>query len=332
MSKLGFTRQVQGVESTPVRGSHHRLSLIHPGLALKGMQQALGWPLHILLFVLTFITCTVFGFALFQSFSANRPLDLDLIWKGYGLLFRGDGSVLSGIRFSIPLLTILLAHEFGHYAACKHWNVKASLPYFLPSPAPMGTWGAFIRIRSPIYTRSSLFDIGASGPIAGFIVLLPFLFLGVHWSRVVPGIASEGAMIFGTPLLIHIVEMFQFPGVDSTNILLHPMAMAAWVGLVATATNLLPIGQLDGGHILYSVSSERWHRLSSNLLIAALFGLGFLYRAWWIVALLLFLFGRKHPLVYDQTPVDHRRKLLSIATLLIFVLSVLLMPVQVRIG
>ncbi len=321
---------MQKFESVPIHSlSHHNFWELSG--TVRNLRSAAGWLLHIVLFLLTFVTCTVFGFALFQSFSANQPLNLDLIPEGYARLAHGDVSIFSGIRFSIPLLTILLAHEFGHYVACKRWSVDASLPYFLPSPTLLGTFGAFIRIRSPIYTRNSLFDIGASGPIAGFIVLVPFLVLGIHWSRIVPDIAAGGDLGFGTPLLIHIAEAMRFPGVASTNISLHPMAMAAWAGLVATATNLLPIGQLDGGHILYAVSSERWHRLSSNLLITVLLGLGFLYRPWWLLALLLFLFGRKHPLVYDQAPVDRGRRLLSISTLVIFALSVLLMPIEVHI-
>jgi len=284
-----------------------------------------------LLFFLTFLTCTVFGFALLQSFSTHQGLDLDFIGEGYTRLAHGDGSVFSGMCFSVPLLTILLAHEFGHYIACQRWGVQASLPYFLPSPTLLGTLGAFIRIRSPIYTRSSLFDIGASGPIAGFFVLIPFLIIGIHWSREIPGIGVHGDMVFGTPLLLRLAEALQFPGVPAADISLHPMAVAAWAGLVATATNLLPVGQLDGGHILYSVLGDRWHRISSNVLVLVLVGVGFIYRPWWLLAVLLFLFGRRHPLVYDQTPVDNRRRLLSIVTPAIFLLSILLAPVEVRI-
>jgi Zn-dependent protease len=286
---------------------------------------------HLLLFFLTFITCTVFGFALLQSFSNGQGLDLAFIGEGYTRLAHGDGNVFSGMYFSVPLLVILLAHEIGHYLACKRWGVQASLPYFLPSPTLLGTLGAFIRIRSPIYTRSSLFDIGASGPIAGFIVLIPFLIFGIHWSREIPGIGVHGDMTFGTPLLLRLAEALQFPGVPAADISLHPMAVAAWAGLVATATNLLPVGQLDGGHILYSVLGERWHRMSSNVLVLVLVGVGFVYRPWWLLAVLLFLFGRRHPLVYDQTPVDNRRRLISVITPAIFLVSILLAPVEVHI-
>lgn len=331
MSKLGSVRPVPNIDRVHI-----------PSLLTRGFGKISGavfgnagggaqWLLHTVLFLLTFLTCTVFGFALFQGFSINQPLRLDLIAEGYVRLFHGDLAVFSGTRFSAPLLTILLAHELGHYLACKRWGVKASLPYFLPSPTLLGTVGAFIRIRSPIYTRNILFDIGASGPIAGFGVLLPFLILGVWWSRVVPHFASQSDIVFGTPLLLHIAEAIRFPGVSSSDILLHPMALAAWTGLVATATNLVPIGQSDGGHILYAVGNARLHRLASNLLLIALAGLGFFYRAWWLVALLLFLFGRKHPLVYDDAPVNGARRLVSIGTLLIFLLSVLITPVEIRI-
>jgi Zn-dependent protease len=335
VSKLGFTRWVQSVQSDvpAVPGRLFRRSdfPIRSRIGSVSVRRTAHWLFHLLLFLLTFFTCTVFGFALLQSFSARRGFDLDFIGDGYARLARGDWSVLSGVCFSAPLLIILLAHEFGHYLACRRWGVQASLPYFLPSPTLLGTLGAFIRIRSPIYTRTSLFDIGASGPIAGFLVLLPFLILGIHWSREIPGIAVHGDMIFGTPLLLRLAEAIQFPGVRSADISLHPTAVAAWAGLVATATNLLPVGQLDGGHILYSVLGDRWHRISSNLFVVLLVGVGFIYRPWWLLAVLLFVFGRRHPLVYDRTPVDHGRRLMSIATLVIFLLSILLAPVEVHI-
>lgn len=331
MSKLGPVRLVPSVERAPISGLFSRGFREIRGTVFWKAATAAQWLFHIVLFLLTFLTCTVFGFALFQSFSVNQPLRLDLISEGYVRLFHGDIAVFSGVRFSIPLLTILLAHELGHYLACKRWRVEASLPYFLPSPTLLGTVGAFIRIRSPIYTRNSLFDIGASGPIAGFVVLLPFLILGVCWSHVVPHFASQGEIVFGTPLLLHIAQALRFPGVSSSDILLHPTALAAWTGLVATATNLVPIGQSDGGHILYAVGNARMHRMASNFLLITLVVLGFFYRAWWLVALLLFLFGRKHPLVYDNAPVNGSRRLVSIVTLLIFALSVLITPVEVHI-
>jgi len=288
-----------------------------------------GWWLNLLLFTLTLISTTVFGSALVQGFSTGQPLDVATVFSGYAALVHGDMHVWAGLQFSIPLLLILLAHEFGHYVDCRRWKVDASLPYFLPSPTLFGTCGAFIRIRAPIYSRKALFDIGVSGPVAGFVVLLPFLILGVSLSRITPVAAHQTHFIFGTPLVLRVLELMRFPHAPSIYISLHPMAMAAWAGLLATAINLLPMGQLDGGHILYAVLGERWHRRITHLFIAVLVGLGFFYWAWWVWAALLFLFGRRHPLVYDQTALSRGRIWLSAAALGMFVLSISLVPVSI---
>jgi membrane-associated protease RseP (regulator of RpoE activity) len=202
------------------------------------------------------------------------------------------------------------------------------LPYFLPSPMLFGTFGAFIRIRSPIYSRKSLFDIGIAGPLAGFVVLLPFLIAGVCMSRVVPGIATRGPFVFGTPVALRLIEWMRFPHASPAGISLHPMAMAAWAGLLATAFNLLPMGQLDGGHILYAVFGQRGHRIISTSVIAALALLGFLYWPWWFWGAVMFFLGRRHPLVYDSTPVSRTRVMLSAVALLIFLLSFSVVPVR----
>ncbi|MGH9585155.1 MAG: site-2 protease family protein, partial [Bryobacteraceae bacterium] len=208
------------------------------------------------------------------------------------------------------------------------WRVDASLPYFLPSPALLGTFGAFILVRSPFYRRKALFDIGVSGPIAGFVVLLPFLVGGIAMSRVVPGIGVHAPFVFGTPILMRLVELAIFPHVPASSISLHPMAMAAWAGLLATALNLLPIGQLDGGHILYALFGERWHRVASTLAVAALFLLGFLYWPWWFWALLMFLFGRRHRLVYDNAGLSRSRVAIGCLAAVLLVLSISVVPVR----
>lgn len=285
------------------------------------------WWLHVLLFLLTFLSTTVFGYALAASFSGRRPLDEEFIIDGYLRLFHGRWDVWSGISYSIPLLFILLAHEFGHYFTCRRWNVDASLPYFGPAPTLLGTVGAFIRIRSPIYSRRSLFDIGVSGPLAGFVLLLPFLFAGVLMSHVVRGINIQGPFTFGTPLLLRLMEALRFPGVPEANISLHPMAVAAWAGLLATAINLLPVGQLDGGHISYAVFGERGHRLLSLLLIASLAICGLVYWPWWLWAAAMFFF-RRHPLIYDEGPLGPRRRSLALLALILFVVSVCIVPVR----
>ena len=188
------------------------------------------------------------------------------------------GRLLRGLPFSLTLMTILLAHEFGHYLACVYYRVDASLPYFLPSPTLIGTFGAFIRIRSPIYSKRVLFDIGIAGPLAGFVFLLPALAIGLAFSKVIPGIAHQGSVQFGTPPVQWLLEQAIFPGVAPGDIYLHPVARAAWVGVFATALNLLPIGQLDGGHILYALVGER-HKLVSKVVIALLVPLGIFF--WW---------------------------------------------------
>jgi membrane-associated protease RseP (regulator of RpoE activity) len=281
------------------------------------------------LFLLTFVTTTIFGFGLAHSFSAGRPLTDSLLGEGYVRLVHVDPSLWAGCLYSVPLLLILLAHEFGHYVACQRSGVSATLPFFGPSPTLLGTVGAFIWIRSPIYKRKSLFDIGVSGPLAGFLVLFPFLMAGIWMSRIVPGVAARGVFAFGTPLLFRLLEWVRFPGVSSADISLHPVAMAAWAGLLATAINLLPIGQLDGGHILYAVFGDRGHRVVSRLLVGILALCGLLYWPWWIWAVVMF-FLRRHPLIYDQEPLGTRRLVVAVLALLLFVVSISVVPVEVH--
>lgn len=287
------------------------------------------WWLAVSLFVLTLLTTTAFGFALTQSYSAGRPLDETFLENGYRHLLHGQSGFWIGGAYSMPLLLILLAHEFGHYFTCRKWAVDATLPYFGPSPTLLGTIGAFIWIRSPIYNRRSLFDIGVSGPIAGFAVLVPFLIAGVWMSRVVHGIQTYGPFVFGSPLLLSALEWLRFPGVSSTDICLHPMAWAAWAGLLATAINLLPVGQLDGGHILYAVLGERGHRVVSLTLVAIMALLGFLYWPWWVWAVVMF-FLRRHPLIYDRQPLGRGRMATACAALLLFLFSISIVPVQIK--
>lgn len=285
------------------------------------------WWLNLSLFVLTFISTTTFGFSLVESFAAGRPFDLDSLLDAYARFARRDPAVWSGISFSGPLMLVLLAHEFGHYVTCLRTRVNASLPYFLPSPMLFGTFGAFIRIRSPIYTRKNLFDIGIAGPIAGFVVLLPFLIAGVCLSRVAPN-AAHGPFVFGAPPVLQLLEAIRFPHARAADISLHPMAMAAWAGLLATAFNLLPMGQLDGGHIVYALFGARGHRLVSSGMIALLALLGILYWPWWFWAGVMFLLGRRHPLIYDATPVSRTRAVLGAVALAIFLLSFSVIPVR----
>lgn len=287
--------------------------------------------LHALLLVATLITTTVIGAGLAHSFAANRAFDFDADLAGYMNLWRDPAYLLAGLPFSLTLLSILLAHEFGHYIAARHYNVDATLPFFLPAPTLIGTLGAFIRIRSAILSKRILFDIGVAGPLAGFAVLIWPLAIGISLSKVVPGFAGHSELIFGTPLILRLVEQIQFPGVPAADICLHPVARAAWVGLLATALNLLPIGQLDGGHILYSFLGEKTKYLS-RFFILVLVPMGiFLAYSWLVWAAILLLFGMRHPAIVDPSPVGRTRSWLGLLALVVFVLSFTAVPIRTNV-
>ncbi|HUI82475.1 MAG TPA: site-2 protease family protein [Bryobacteraceae bacterium] len=282
--------------------------------------------LHGLLFVLTMITTTVVGSALQYDFDRNLPFDIEHSFEAYSRAWLHPMVLLQGLPFSLTLATILLAHEFGHYLACVYYRVDASLPYFLPAPSLTGTFGAFIRVRSAIYSKRVLFDIGVAGPLAGFVFLLPALSVGLAFSKVIPGIGHLGTIHFGTPLLQLLLEKAVFPGAGAADIYLHPVARAAWIGIFATALNLLPIGQLDGGHILYAMAGDH-HKRVSVLAIAALIPLGIFY--WWVWlfwAAILFV-GRRHPVVNDASHLDPGRRQLGWLSLAIFVLCFTFAPI-----
>jgi membrane-associated protease RseP (regulator of RpoE activity) len=276
--------------------------------------------LHALLLALTLLTTTVVGAGLAKSFADRTPLDVSADLDGYTHLFSDPGLLLSGLPFSLTLLAILLAHEFGHYFAARYYHVDATLPFFLPAPTLIGTMGAFIRIRSPILSKRILFDIGIAGPLAGFALLVWPLAAGISLSHVVPGIAHRGDLILGTPLILRLFEWVQFPGVPVADIYLHPVARAAWAGLLATAINLLPIGQLDGGHILYAFLGERT-KLLSRIFAALLIPMGIFFAYMWLVwAAVLFFFGMRHPAIVDPQPLSPARRWLGFVALLVLIL------------
>jgi len=286
--------------------------------------------LHLLLFLLTLFTTTAMGARLWFNFAGNQPALSDDDIEFFLRLYNDPSLLSAGLPFSLTLMGILLAHEMGHYLACVFYRVDASLPYFLPAPSLIGTLGAFIRIRSPIYAKHILFDIGVAGPLAGFVVLAPALAIGIAYSKVIPGIAAEGDLFFGVPLLQHAVAALIFPGVPANDLYLHPVARAAWVGMLATALNLLPIGQLDGGHILYAFFGK-WHRLLSRIFVAALIPLGFIYSYSWLVwAAFLLLFGMRHPMIHDDSSLGPGRRALALVALVLLILC--FTPTPVKIG
>jgi len=284
--------------------------------------------LAILLFVITFLTCLAAGRQFAISFANGEAASVAEFAVSLKLFYKDPTALASGMPFAIALMGILLAHELGHYFACKHHGIRASHPYFIPAPTLIGTLGAFILMRSPIRSRRALFDVGASGPLIGFAVAIPILIYGVVHSRVVPGINSADAdVVFGVPLVLRLLEQRFFPGVDPLTILLHPVGRAAWVGIFATALNLLPAGQLDGGHILRSFN-PRIHRWVGWLMPGILLALGYFHwRVWWLWAgILLALRFLRIPPIYDQRPLDAPRIVLAIATLLIMILCFMPAP------
>ena len=292
--------------------------------------------LHALLLLLTLLSTTVVGAGLAESFAANRPFSLDGELSGYVSMWRHPAYLLQGLPFSLTLLVILMAHEMGHYLTARYYKVDVSLPYFLPAPTLIGTLGAFIRIRSAIYSKRALFDIGIGGPLAGFVMLIAPLAMGLSLSKAVPGITARGDLVLGDPLILRLFESVIFPGVPARDIYLHPMARAAWAGLLATALNLLPIGQLDGGHIVYAFAGEKT-RILSRVFVASLASLG-AYQlfsshytngySWLLWAGLLLFFGMRHPAIYDPYPVGRARNWLGLAALVIFILSFTVTPVR----
>lgn len=281
--------------------------------------------LYLTLFFTTLCSTTAVGAALQFDFDRNIPFDLDHGIQLLPLFVRHPAMLLGGLPFSLTLLSILLAHEFGHYLTALYNGVDASLPYFLPSPV-LGTFGAFIRIRSAIFSKRILFDIGASGPIAGFIFLLPALAIGLAFSKIVPGIGRHDAIHFGVPAIEWLLQQAIFPGVAAGDIYLHPVGRAAWVGMFATTMNLLPVGQLDGGHILYAFFPRR-HRLISKMVAIAMLPLGFFWLGWTVWGIVLLVVGRWHPSIYDAAEPGPGRTRLAILATIIFLLCFMYAPI-----
>jgi membrane-associated protease RseP (regulator of RpoE activity) len=217
----------------------------------------------------------------------------------------------------------------GHFLACKYYGIDCSYPFFLPSPFPFGTFGAVIFIRAPFTTRRALFDIGIAGPIFGFLVAVPLTAYGIAMSKVVPGVQDDGGLLFGFPGLMKICMAMFHPGTEAKSLLFHPVALAAWIGLLATALNLLPVWQLDGGHILYSLAPERHQRLSLTAAVALVFmGVGYWHVwAFWGIVLLILSLRFPHPAPFDRwEALDASRKLLACLALIIFLLCFTVWP------
>lgn len=252
--------------------------------------------LHVLLFAVTFATTTAAG-----------------AWQAGVDLLSEPAGLMSGLPFSVTLMSILLVHEMGHYLTSRYHGVKATLPFFIPGPSFIGTFGAFIKMQSQMPDRRSLFDIGAAGPLAGLALSVPAVIFGLHLSAVetIPSSASDIAV--GSSLLFGFLVRLAFGSFPEAGFTLHPVAAAGWVGLLVTALNLLPAGQLDGGHVTYALFGRRYIWIS-RLTVVTILTLGIM-RLWdgWLVwgALLLFM-GMRHPPPLDpETPLDPIRKFIG---------------------
>ncbi len=283
------------------------------------------WP-SLTLFLLTVASTLIFGMDFAASYAQNvAPFSgsegvlsmLEAAWRHPSLF-------LLGVPFSFTLLLILLSHELGHFFAGRHYGIDVSYPYFIPAPTWFGTFGAVISIRSPIPTRKALFDVGISGPVVGFLFAVPAMTWAVATAKIVPDVQANAAIHFGNPPLVILLDWLFHPGIDPNWVLLGPVGWAAWVGLLATAMNLLPMWQLDGGHIVYSLASRHHQRISLAVGLA-LVGIG-LYSwpgwvLWGLIWLALSLRFRHPPLLNSWEPLGISRRVWALLALVIFILS-----------
>ena len=281
------------------------------------------WWLYVLFLLLTLFSTTVVGARMQANFLRQIPVfslsDDTLSLFPIGWIAHHPANLLLGLPFSLTLMFILFSHEMGHYLYARHYRVYATPPFFVPFPSLIGTLGAFIRIKGPIPSRAALFDIGIAGPIAGFIPACVALVYGLSLSHRIAGSAASEIQL-GFPLAFHLAARLLQPAVPLSTLSLHPIAAAAWVGMFATALNLLPGGQLDGGHIIFSIS-PRLHRWISLLTVFALLPFGkYLWTGWFLWAVLLALTGR-HPRVPRYPDVFGRRRALALCAALMLVLT-----------
>ncbi len=266
--------------------------------------------IHIILFLLTLLTTLIAG-ALQEGVN---PLDT-------------PAQIYKGFPFSFALMAILLAHELGHYWIARRHGMNVTLPYFIPAPSFIGTFGAFIKMRSPARDRRVLLDVGAAGPLVGVAFAIPLLILGLKLSEV-RVIQEQMGTRLGSSILLHLTSWILFgPLPEGTDIIIHPVGFAGWIGLLVTSLNLIPVGQLDGGHIAYALLGEK-QNIISKIVFAGLLALGiFGWPGWLLWALLLFLMGFRHPPPLDGwVPLDRRRKMIGWLAVVVFSLTFIPIP------
>ena len=274
-----------------------------------------SYVLHALLFLATLATTVVAG----------------MVWEGLNPLAQ-PGLFYRGLPYAATLMAILLCHEMGHYLTARYYGMDVTLPYFIPSPIPpVGTFGAFIRMKSPPLNRRALLYVAAAGPIAGFCVALPAMFYGYATSGVVTTSQVGFGFRLGEPLLLQIISQAVVGSLPpGTTLSLNSVGMAAWFGILVTMFNLLPMGQLDGGHIVYALVGRR-ARYVTWALVTALVAMGLLmWEGWWIWALIGLFVSRRHPTVIDPyTMLDLRSRAVACLALVIFILCFMPLPIQV---
>jgi len=288
--------------------------------------------LHILLLLITCSTTLVMGARMQYNFQHGLPAlsfeDDSIPYFPASWAFSNPALLLAGVPFMATLMFFFLAHEMGHYLYCRRYGVYATLPFFIPMPTPIGTMGAVILIRSRIRSRTALFDIGIAGPIAGFVVALAVLVFSLAWSKPMHGPPGAAEYELGYPLIFQLVHRFLgWIGLNRTanlpldRMLLHPTAIATWVGMLATSLNLLPGGQLDGGHIVFSIAPQA-HKIISRLTILILLPMAyFFWTGWFVWAILLWLSSFRHPQVAEWPRVSGLRMWLAGFALLMLILT-----------
>lgn len=343
--KLAYDKLAASLEPLNITPLFRTESGRHTVILIKGVirpTQSRTW-INGLLFLLTLLSMPI-GYILFTY---NGPITGNI-----GILFRSVLSQLGGgLAFAVSLLAILLAHEFGHYLAARYHHTAVTLPYFIPFPiSPFGTMGAFIQLKQPPKNKRILLDIGIAGPLAGLVVAIPVLLLGLYLSQLdhLPAAVNQGVSMEGNSILYLIAKFlvfgkwlpqpisygglnpilywlrYIFTGLPipfgGTDVILHPIAWAGWAGLLVTALNLIPAGQLDGGHVLYVLLGKRARTVLPAILLI-LIVLGTIWTGWWLWAFLIFLLGRVYAEPLDQiTPLDSNRRAIAIIGLIIFVL------------
>ncbi|MBN1274354.1 MAG: site-2 protease family protein [Candidatus Aminicenantes bacterium] len=285
--------------------------------------------LNVLLFVLTFFSIFYFGINWSVSYIFSDSINQGTLDVSMSDILSNRQVLTMSFFYSVVLISILLAHEMGHYLMSRRYGIDATLPFFIPFPSIIGTLGAYIRIRSPISQKKQLFDIGIAGPLSGFVLALPALIYGVSRSKVVPFFQQEDSFIIGDPLIMKFLGLIFFKGIPSSHpIVLHPLAFAGWVGMLVTSFNLCPAGQLDGGHIAYVILGKKALNLGRILLMIFILMGFFFWFGWFVWAGLIGLLGLKHPRIMDEyNPLSKKRKVLALIVLVIFILSFIPAPI-----